>query len=102
MFGETRRVAVVTAAVVSLLLGATVSTSRAEVKLPAQARRPPGQDWTATDPGPAGLVDWELQSELEGYLGSQTGLYGLAVRNLVTGQTVLVNEDREFHAASTL
>ncbi|MDA8216994.1 MAG: class A beta-lactamase-related serine hydrolase [Dehalococcoidales bacterium] len=42
----------------------------------------------------------DLQAELADYLGDQEGLYGLALHNLTTGQTVLVNAERVFPSAS--
>lgn len=42
-----------------------------------------------------------LQSRIEQYLSGQAGTYGVAVSNLTTGQTVLVNANRQFTAAST-
>lgn len=47
------------------------------------------------------VADAELQSELEEYLRSRQGTYGVALRNLDTGQTVLINADSEFSSAST-
>lgn len=46
-------------------------------------------------------VDPELQVAIESYLAGQPGSYGVAVRDLGTGQTALVNADQPFLAAST-
>jgi len=46
-------------------------------------------------------TDRELQAELEEYLASRDGTYGVALRNLETGETVLINADETFRSAST-
>lgn len=50
---------------------------------------------------PEAVPDQELQEELEGYLQSRPGSYGAALRDLDTGQIVLINANSEFPAAST-
>lgn len=46
-------------------------------------------------------IDLRLQAQIEDYLSGQTGTYGVAIRNLATGQSVMVNASGHFIAAST-
>ncbi|MHB1417755.1 MAG: serine hydrolase [Chloroflexota bacterium] len=50
---------------------------------------------------PAAVVDGEFQTELAEYLDGRFGMYGLALRDLTTGRTVLVNAEETFLSAST-
>ncbi|MDO8689821.1 MAG: serine hydrolase [Dehalococcoidia bacterium] len=48
-----------------------------------------------------GTIDTELLMEIEDCLRDRAGMYGVAIRNLNTGQMALINADQPFLAAST-
>jgi len=50
---------------------------------------------------PTGAASSNLQSRLEQYVDSRPGNYGVAIRNLASGETVLINADQPMLAAST-
>ena len=43
-----------------------------------------------------------LEERIEGLLDSEKGEFAVAYKNLSTGETILINENEEFHAASTM
>ena len=43
-----------------------------------------------------------LEERIVGLLDSEKGEFAVAYKNLSTGQTILINENEEFHAASTM
>lgn len=49
----------------------------------------------------SGTIDTELQAEIEDCLRDQAGEYGVVIRDLSAGRTVLINADQPFLAAST-
>ncbi|MBI3979232.1 MAG: serine hydrolase [Chloroflexi bacterium] len=59
------------------------------------------QDQVSIDAVPGAPAGQDLQTEIEGYLDGRAGLYGVAIQDLDTGRTVLINADREFLSAST-
>ena len=43
-----------------------------------------------------------LEERIVGLLDSEKGEFAVAYKNLSTGETILINENEEFHAASTM
>jgi beta-lactamase class A len=73
------------------------ATATGSVATATAAPSPPGGE---SRPAPPRVVDREFQAAVETYLDARAGTYGLAILDLDTGRTVLVNPDRAFPAAS--
>lgn len=92
--------AIVLGVALSLASPAEVGTASGPSNAP-RAREQAALRATSTALVPQPALDRALQSDLEAYLARQSGLYGVALRDLETGQTVLIDSDREFLSAST-
>ncbi|MHB1132301.1 MAG: serine hydrolase [Chloroflexota bacterium] len=76
-----------------------VPTAATEARSTASSEPAPSQDTTPTAI-PAQDIG-QFQAQLEGFINEQEGVYGLALRDMASGETVLINADRVFPAAST-